>query len=84
VGASPTRRPLQPEATGETRNPQSDDQAPPREGVFPNLWPSRTVDEIPTVIDGMPPKVRFAPDSSLEEAGFELSVPPAGAGLFRG
>jgi hypothetical protein len=28
-------------------------------------------------------KVRFAVDSPLEEAGFELSVPPAGAGLFR-
>jgi hypothetical protein len=26
---------------------------------------------------------RFVPDSLLEEAGFELSVPPAGAGLFR-
>ncbi|HEX3524482.1 MAG TPA: tyrosine-type recombinase/integrase, partial [Stellaceae bacterium] len=25
---------------------------------------------------------RFARDSPLEEAGFELSVPPAGAGLF--
>ena len=29
-------------------------------------------------------EVEFAPDSPLEEAGFELSVPPAGAGLFRG
>ena len=28
-------------------------------------------------------KVRFALDSPLEEAGFELSVPPAGADLFR-
>ena len=27
--------------------------------------------------------LRFAEDSTLEEAGFELSVPPAGAGLLR-
>ena len=28
-------------------------------------------------------EIRFAADSLVEEAGFELSVPPAGAGLFR-
>jgi hypothetical protein len=27
---------------------------------------------------GVPDKVRFAPDSPLEEAGFEPSVPPRG------
>ena len=29
------------------------------------------------------PITEFVPDSPLEEAGFELSVPPAGAGLRR-
>jgi hypothetical protein len=29
------------------------------------------------------PGVKFAVDSLLEQRGFELSVPPAGAGLFR-
>jgi hypothetical protein len=31
--------------------------------------------EIPTVIDGIRPKVRFAPDCPLEGDGFEPSVP---------
>jgi hypothetical protein len=35
----------------------------------------RTVDTTPPQLDGIPPKVRFATDSSLEGAGFEPSVP---------
>jgi Multicopper oxidase len=32
--------------------------------------------------EGIAPEIKFAADSLLEEARFELSVPPAGADLF--
>jgi hypothetical protein len=54
-------------------NGKSDDLA---EGRFPT-------DFLPTAIDGIRPKVRFAQDSPLEGDGFEPSVPRQKDNAFR-